>query len=86
MVKYNRERRKQSLSAQSDNMNDNDIQKAIYIMQLKIAKEIRENKIKDYELFKNKITKLQEEKDKIYQNDKETINKVLTEYINDVKM
>ena len=67
-------------------MNDNDIQKAIYIMQLKIAKEIRENKIKDYELFKNKITKLQEEKDKIYQNDKETINKVLTEYINDVKM
>ena len=66
-------------------MEQNDIEKALYIIQLKIAKEIRENKLKNYKDFKEKITNLQKEKDLIYKGDEYTIEKVLKKYINDVK-
>lgn len=58
---------------------------AIYVINLKIAKEIKENEEKEYTKFKEKITKLQEERDEIYLGNEEIINKVLTEYIEEVK-
>ena len=61
------------------------IEKALYILQLKIAKEIKENRTSQYEEFKNKIETLQKEKEKIYEGDIETIDKVLNEYLNEVK-
>ena len=66
-------------------MDKNTIEQAIYIIQLKIAKEIKENKISEYENFKKTIQNLQEEKEKIYEGNIEIINKVLNEYINEVK-
>lgn len=60
------------------------IEEAIYIIQLKIAKEIKENKTLQYEEFKSKIEHLQKEKEKIYEGDIETIDKVLSEYLNEV--
>lgn len=66
-------------------MDKHTIEQAIYIIQLKIAKEIKENKISEYENFKKTIQNLQEEKEKIYEGNIEIINKVLNEYINEVK-
>lgn len=61
------------------------IEKAIYIIQLKIAKEIKENRTSQYEEFKSKIEILQKEKEKVYKGDIETIDKVLNEYLDEVK-
>ena len=60
------------------------IEKAIYIIQLKIAKEIKENKTSQYEEFKSKIENLQKEKEMIYEGNIEIIDKVLSEYLNEV--
>ena len=66
-------------------MKPEDIERALYIMQLKIAKEIKDNKLKNYDEFKEKIIKLQQEKDLIYKGDKNIIEKVFREYLKDVK-
>ena len=60
------------------------IEKAIYIIQLKIAKERKENKTSQYEEFKSKIENLQKEKEMIYEGNIEIIDKVLSEYLNEV--
>lgn len=65
-------------------MKQSKLEKAIYIIELKIAKEIKENKITQYDKFKEKIEKLQTEKEKIYKGDIETIDKVLSEYLNEI--
>ena len=39
---------------------------AMYVINLKIAKAIKENEEKDYEAFKTKIEKLTDEKREIY--------------------
>lgn len=61
------------------------IELAKYVMDLKIAKEIKENKEKDFEAFTDKITKLKNERNEIYKENQEIINKILTEYLNEVK-
>ena len=61
------------------------VEEALYIIKIKIAKEIKENRILEFNEFKNKINDLQKEKEKIYQGDIKTINKVLSKYLNEVK-
>ena len=59
---------------------------AIEIINLKIAQEIKENKEKDYFTFRDKILNLKKEKKEIYLNNQEIIDKVLTKYLNEVRM
>ena len=66
-------------------MEENKIDMAIQIIRLKIAKEIKENKEHSYNVLKNRIQKLREEEKEIYNQNEEVINKVLTEYAEDVK-
>ena len=61
------------------------VELAINIINLKIAKEIKENKEKEYDKFKEKIVKLENERDQIYLGNKETINKVMEKYLKEVK-
>lgn len=58
---------------------------AIYVINLKIAKAIKENEEKDYEAFKTKIEKLTDEKREIYKGNQEIINKVLNVYLEEIK-
>ena len=56
------------------------IELAVNIINLKIAKEIKENKEKEYSKFKEKIISLENEREQIYLENEEIINKVLTKY------
>jgi len=67
-------------------MEEEKIDLAIAIIKEKIAKEIKENKEKKYQSLKNKIQKLREEEKEIYKKNENIINKVLTEYAQDVKI
>lgn len=60
-------------------------EKALYILELKMVKILKENQDKDFNEVNKIICGLKEEKRKIYLRDNETINKVLKEYINDVR-
>ena len=60
-------------------------EKALYVLELKMAKILKENQDKDFNEVNRIICGLKEEKRKIYLRDNETINKVLKEYINDVR-
>ncbi len=60
-------------------------EKALYVLELKMAKILKENHDKDFNEVNKIICGLKEEKRKIYLRDNETINKVLREYINDVR-
>ena len=61
------------------------VELAINIINLKIAKEIKENKEKEYDKFKEKIVKLENERNQIYLWNKEIINKVIEKYLKEVK-
>lgn len=61
------------------------IELAVNIINLKIAKEIKENKEKEYSKFKEKIISLEDERNQIYLENEEIINKVLTKYLEEVK-
>ncbi len=61
------------------------IELAVNIINLKIAKEIKENKEKEYSKFKEKIISLENEREQIYLENEEIINKVLTKYLEEVK-
>ena len=67
-------------------MEEGKINLAIAIIKEKIAKEIKENKEKKYQSLKNKVQKLREEEKEIYKKNEEIINKVLTEYAQEVKI
>ena len=58
---------------------------AIEIMQRKIARFIRNNKEKNFNIFKKELQNLIEEEEKIYTLDEETINKVYEVYLKEVK-
>lgn len=58
---------------------------AMYVINLKIAKAIKENEEKDYEAFKTKIEKLTDEKRELYKGNQEIINKVLNVYLEEIK-
>ncbi len=66
-------------------MNNNRLELAIYVINLKIANEIKNNKESNYEKFKEKLEKLYKEKGEIYINKEETIDKVLTKYLEELK-
>ena len=61
------------------------VELAISIINLKIAKEIKENKEKEFDKFKEKIVKLEDERDQIYLGNEEIINKVIEKYLKEVK-
>ena len=58
---------------------------ALDILNRKIAKYIREHKEGDIEQFKNKLREFAKEEEKIYELDEETIEKVIKEYLKDIK-
>lgn len=58
---------------------------ALYVIELKKAQMIKNNTEKSYKDFKEKMDILLEEKKEIYKENEEVINKVLTEYLNEVK-
>lgn len=64
---------------------ENKIELALYVINLKIADTIKNNKEKDYKKFKEILEILIDERVKIYNNDKETIDKVLDIYLREVK-
>lgn len=59
---------------------------ALYVINLKIAKEFKENTEKDYARFREKIKKLKEEKEEIYKENNTIIEKVINEYLDEVKL
>jgi len=61
------------------------VELAINIINLKIAKEIKENKEKEFDKFKEKIVKLEDERNQIYLGNEEIINKVIEKYLKEVK-
>lgn len=64
---------------------DNRFDLALYVINLKIADTIKTNKEKDYNKFKEKLSKLTNEKEMIYKKDENIINKVLTVYLKEIK-
>lgn len=66
-------------------MNEAKFEVAIDIMQRKIAHFIKNNKEKDFKIFKKELQKLIDEQDKIYELDEETIEKVYEVYLKDLK-
>lgn len=58
---------------------------ALDILNRKVAKYIREHKEGDIEQFKNKLREFAKEEEKIYKLDEETIEKVIKEYLKDIK-
>ena len=60
-----------------------DVEIALYVIELKIAQEIKNSK--DYQELKEKVEPLLQEKEAIYKNDEAVINKVLNTYLPEVK-
>lgn len=58
---------------------------ALEIINLKIAKEVKENTEKKYSEFTKKIKILEDEKRAIYQNNEDVINRVIDVYGKEVK-
>lgn len=58
---------------------------ALYVIELKKAQMIKNNTEKSYKNLKEKMDLLAEEKKEIYKENEEVINKVLTEYLKEVK-
>ena len=58
---------------------------ALYVINLKIADSIKNNTEKDFEKFNKKIEELNNEKNEIYNNNEDTIEKVLTIYLEEIK-
>lgn len=61
------------------------VELALHIIELKKAKMIKENNEKTYEDFKRKIEMLTKEKQEIYKGNQEVIHKVLTQYLEEIK-
>lgn len=66
-------------------MDEIKVEVALEVMQLKIVNYIKNYQGKDKEKFKNELIKLVEERQKIYELDEETINKVYNVYIKEIK-
>ena len=61
------------------------VEVALEIIQLKIVHFIKNNKEKDVNKFREQLNVLTRERDKIYENDKETIDKVYNVYLEEIK-
>ena len=66
-------------------MNELKVEVALEIIQLKIVHFIKNNKEKDVNKFREQLSILTKERDKIYENDKETIDKVYNVYLEEIK-
>lgn len=66
-------------------MNELDKEHALDVLNRKIAKYIRENKGNNIEEFREQLKRFAEEENKIYELDEETIEKVLKEYLKDIR-
>lgn len=66
-------------------MDEIKVEVALEIIELKIVHLIKNNKEKNIDDFKLKLNKLVEEREKIYELDKETIDKVYDVYIKEIK-
>lgn len=66
-------------------MDELKIEVALEIIQLKIVHLLKENKDKNIENFKEKLNTLIEEREKIYELDEETIDKVYNVYVKQIK-
>ena len=63
----------------------NKIDTALYVIDLKIAELIKNNTSKTYSELEKTIAELKAEKEEVYKNNEEIINKVLDKYLNEVK-
>ncbi len=66
-------------------MDELKVEVALEIIELKILHTIKDNKDKDFSVFKEKLNTLVEERDKIYELDEKTINKVYNVYLEEIK-
>lgn len=66
-------------------MDELKVEVALEIIQLKIVHFIKNSKEKDVNKFKEKLNILTQERDKIYELDKETIDKVYNVYLEEIK-
>lgn len=66
-------------------MNELKVEVALEIIELKILHFIKNNQQKDVNKFKEELNRLTEERDRIYELDEETINKVYNVYIDEIK-
>ena len=66
-------------------MDELKVEVALEIIQLKIVHFIKNNKEKDVNKFREQLNILTRERDKIYKNDKETIDKVYNVYLEEIK-
>ncbi len=66
-------------------MNELKVEVALEIIELKILHLIKNNTDKDFLIFKEKLNTLVEERDKIYELDEETIDKVYNVYLKEIK-
>lgn len=67
------------------NIEKEKIELALHVIDLKKAQMIKDNKEKTYADYKIKMDILLKEKQEIYKLNEEVINKVLTEYLDEVK-
>ena len=58
---------------------------ALYVINFKIADSIKNNKEKNFEIFNKKIQELNDEKNEIYNNNEEIIEKELKNYLEEFK-
>ena len=58
---------------------------ALYVINLKIAEEIKNNTEKDFEKFKEKMNVFYDEKEEVYKDNEEVVNKILTVYLEEFK-
>lgn len=66
-------------------MDELKVEVALEIIELKIVHFIKNNKEKNVNKFKEKLNMLTQERDKIYELDKETIDKVYNVYLEEIK-
>lgn len=66
-------------------MDEARIELALEIMQLKIVRYIKNYKGKDLEEFKCELERLNNEREKIYELDKEIIDKVYSVYVEEIR-
>ncbi len=66
-------------------MDELKVEIALEVIQLKIVHFIKNNKEKDVNKFKEQLNILTTERDKIYELDEETIDKVYNVYLEEIK-
>ena len=66
-------------------MDELKVEVALEIIELKILHLIKNNKDKNFSVFKEKLNALTEEREKIYNLDEKTIDKVYNLYLQEIK-